>query len=115
MTKKLFYLFTILLLASCGEKEEKEQPVQMPEKVEISALKVSPANFTDLADWSKDNVNEAVEAFKLSCPKILQEQKEYMGNAKIKVLTAAYQEACKVLPLYKPEQYLSLVILLSKF
>ena len=35
----------------------------------------------------------------------MQEQKEYMGNAKIKVLTAAYQEACKVLPLYKPEQY----------
>ncbi len=105
MTKKLFYFLSVLLLASCGEKEEQEQPVQMPEKVEISALKVTPASFSDLADWSKDNVNEAVEAFKLSCPKILQEQKEYMGNAKIKVLTAAYQEACKVLPLYKPEQY----------
>ena len=42
MTKKIFYFLAVLLLASCGEKEEKEQPVQMPEEVEVSALKVTP-------------------------------------------------------------------------
>lgn len=105
MTKKIFYFLAVLLLASCGEKEEKEQPVQMPEEVEVSALKVTPESFANLADWTKDNVNEAVEAFKLSCPKILQEKGEYLGSSRIKVLTAAYQEACRVLPMYKPEQY----------
>lgn len=105
MTKKIFYFLAVLLLASCGEKEEKEQPVQMPEEVEVSALKVTPESFANLADWTKDNVNEAVEAFKLSCPKILQENGEYLGLSRIKVLTAAYQEACRVLPMYKPEQY----------
>ena len=105
MSKKLFYLLIVLLLASCGEKEEKEQSVQMPEKVEVSDLAVVAESFANLADWDKDNVGEAVEAFRLSCPKILQETGEYLGSAKIKVLTAAYQEACKDLPMYKPEQY----------
>ena len=105
MKMRLSFLLAFFVLVSCGEKQEEQVVAEQVESVEISQLEVSPKSFNDFVDWNKDQVEGAVEAFKRSCEKILLEKGEYLGKSKIKVLTAAYQEACKVLPMYKPNQY----------
>jgi len=105
MKLKLFLFIISFMLVSCGEKHEEQESFEQVQNVEISKLEISPRDFSDLADWNKDNVEQAVEAFKRSCSKIMQEKGEYLGNSKIKVMTVAYQDVCNVLPMYKPEQY----------
>ena len=106
MNKNFSWLLAFFLLVSCGEKQDEQVVVsEQEENIELAELTVSPISFDDLTDWKKDNVEQAVEAFKRSCTRIMQEKNEYLGKSKIKVLTAAYQDACKVLPMYKPEQY----------
>ena len=99
MYKRLSFLLTFFLLFSCGENQDNQNLKK------IEDLELLPQSFDSFTDWNNDNVSQAVEAFKLSCPKILQEKGQYLGKSKIKILADAYKDACKVLPLYKPEQY----------
>ena len=93
------------MLVSCGEKQDEQVISTTDENIEISELAVTPSSFDNFIDWKKDEVEKAVEAFSRSCGKIMQEKGEYLGKAKIKVLTKAYQDVCEVLPMYKVEQY----------
>lgn len=105
MKIKFSFLLAFFMLVSCGEKQEEQVVPEQIDNVEISQLHLSPESFDNFSDWNKDKVESAVEAFERSCEKILQEKGEYLGKSRIKILTAAYQDVCKVLPMYKPEQY----------
>lgn len=107
MTKKLVCLLALFLLFSCEKKEEETKATLQPEPeiIETSALSVTPKSFADLKNWSKDDVSAAVEAFKLSCPKIMLENNQYMSNSKIKIPTQAYKDICTRLPMFKPAEY----------
>lgn len=107
MTKKIVYLLALAMLFSCGKKEEEVEPVAQPqpEIVKASELKVIPKSFSDLKNWPKDDVNAAVEAFKLSCPKIMLEKSEYMSGSQIKIPSQAYKDICTRLPMFGPAEY----------
>lgn len=100
MTKKFSTLFFFFLaLASCGEKKEPAQPEEKP------AFQLQKASFSDLSGWKKDNINQAVEAFKKSCRKILQEKNDYMSNAQARIPVKDYQDVCQKLTKVSPKDY----------
>lgn len=100
MTKKFSTLFFFFLaLASCGEKKEPAQPEEKP------TFQLQKASFSDLSGWKKDNINQAVEAFKKSCRKILQEKNDYMSNAQARIPVKDYQDVCQKLTKVSPKDY----------
>lgn len=84
---RLFSLFALLLLlASCG-KEEQKQPRDTEELPQITMdksprpvlppkpkVRLQDYQFKDLPGWKNDNLLEALDSFKLSCAKIMQEK-----------------------------------------
>lgn len=87
MRIKLFNIFCVcLLLVSCG----KEVIRKLDNDVELRKT-----SFNDLKDWKKDNLQDAVTAFKKSCSKIEKISSPEIGNSIIKINTAAYIKACK--------------------
>lgn len=105
---RLFSLFALLLLlASCG-KEEQKQPRDTEELPQITMdksprpvlppkpkVRLQDYQFKDLPGWKNDNLLEALDSFKLSCAKIMQEKNTYLSNSELRIPTAAYQLACQ--------------------
>ena len=101
MTFRLLKIFCLcLLLLSCEKKEE-----QQPTPTETPAVKLEKAYFKNLKGWKKDNLQDAITAFKKSCEKINLSSAEYLGNAEIKIKTQDYAELCRKLNTVQPKDY----------
>ena len=106
--KKIIYIFScLLLITSCGKEEQKTsseteelpqitvtKPAPIPPRPKV---RLRPYTFKDLANWNKDNLEEALSGFKYSCTKILKENSTHMSNTELRIPTAAYQLACQKL------------------
>ena len=107
---RLFSLFALLLLlASCG-KEEQKQPRDTEELPQITMdksprpvlppkpkVRLQDYQFKDLPGWKNDNLLEALDSFKLSCAKIMQEKNTYLSNSELHIPRAAYHIPCQSL------------------
>lgn len=101
MTFRLLKIFCLcLLLLSCEKKEE-----QQPAPKETPAVKLEKASFKNLKGWKKDNLQDAITAFKKSCEKINLSSSEYLGNAEVKIKTRDYAALCRKLNKVQPKEY----------
>lgn len=102
MTFKLLKIFCLcLLLLSCEKKEEQKSAP----KEETPAVKLEKASFKNLNGWKKDNLQDAITAFKKSCERINSSSAEYLGNAEVKIKTSDYAELCRKLNTVHPKDY----------
>lgn len=104
MTFKLLKILCLcLFLFSCEKKEEeKAKPQTPPEK---PALTLEKADYTQLKNWDKDDITDAVKAFEGSCGKIKFSKAPYLGSSEIKIPTKAYIAECQKLKTVKHQDY----------
>ena len=87
MIKKLLYFGLILGLAACEE--------QTPPPPTEPSLDLTPVSFDQLPNWQHDNLALAINPFNDSCIRILNENTQYLSNAKAQISTSAYQNICR--------------------
>lgn len=68
-------------------------------KTEISPqtsghIKLIQTDFRQLPGWQKENFSEVIPVFRKNCAAVLQNKKEYLYNAQIKIKTADMQQLC---------------------
>ena len=77
-------LALIILLSSCGKKEE----------IVSTDLELKKVSFEQLDGWLEDNVTQAREAFLRSCKRLKNKTSKYIADAQIKILTKDYKRVC---------------------
>ena len=92
-------LFLLVVLAACGEKDATQK----------SDLSLVEKTFAELPGWQNDQQGEALAAFLLSCEKMENSKKEFLGNAEIKIPTKEYVKICSDAKNIKPENFKSFV------
>lgn len=97
--KKIAYIFGLCLaLISCGEE------TSIPTNMDDLSLKKS--KYSDLSNWKKDDIQDAIKAFKKSCQKIKDNKNEYIDKkAAIKISTKDYQKLCQQINNLRPTKY----------
>lgn len=73
-----------------------QPPTPQPQEpiVEPKDMELSKKSFSDLSNWSNDNMSEASHAFTGSCQQVLKEKNEYLSNSLAQIPTLKYQQAC---------------------
>ncbi len=88
-------IFSVFFLFSCSKKQDniaEELSFVSSDGKEVKLQKVS---FSDFKSWKKENFDDFIKAFSLSCNQILKEKKEFLGDTVIKIPTIQYQNICK--------------------
>lgn len=90
MARNFFkFILPVLLLASCGEPEAPET---------AGGFEYTPAAFSDIRGWDKDDLQSAYHAYVLSCQKLKNSKAEFLGDAALKIKTADYLRLCAKRP-----------------
>lgn len=85
----LFWLaaLTILLNACSAEKKDVQPEIK-------GNVQLSQTAFSKLSGWKKDNFADIIPVFSKNCAAVLQNKKEYLYDAEIKIKTADMQHLC---------------------
>lgn len=99
--KNILKIFCLcFFLFSCGEE------TSTPTDVSSEDLELKKARFSDLNNWQKDDISQAIKAFKKSCEQIKSKKTEYIDmHAAIKIPTKAYLDVCKKINNISPQNY----------
>ena len=110
-TKNLKLLALLLALFACGKEEQQpaeqvEIPLTAEEKIDKSDFELKQVDYNSLSGWKKDDLATAMQAFALSCQKIMSSYSEFLSDkALVKIPTAAYKEICQKLETTAPLEY----------
>ena len=110
-TKNLKLLALLLALFACGKEEEQpsEQTEVLPvaeEKADKADFELKPVDYGSLSGWKNDDLKTAMQAFSLSCQKIMTSDEEFLSDhSLVKTPTAAYKEICQKLGTTAPLEY----------
>lgn len=104
MIKQLFFVLSISLgLISCDNKQEEKTETPPSPVVSTTSLKLQKATFSELKNWTNDDLVATISGFNNSCVKIFAEKNLYMSNSLVQIPTASYQDICRRFIANEPE------------
>lgn len=92
MKKNFLLIFLLCFLFSCSQEKKQKEIVFSTESG--NEIVLYPTKFSDLPNWSGDNLNDMLQAFSSSCERIMKETSPYLGKAEIKLSSYDYQYVC---------------------